>query len=144
VLAARATFGLPYHHARMRLDERDGVVEYETRRGGGGARLFVRYRPAPTVAPSEPGTLQEFLVERYHLFVERRGRLERGQVFHPPYPIAGAEVLAVEDALVAAAGLPAVSGAPATIHYSPGVDVEVFGLRAVGTAPSAPAPGRGP
>jgi uncharacterized protein YqjF (DUF2071 family) len=131
VLAARASFGLPYHHARMRLDEADGVTDYETRRTGGRRpRLHVRYRAGAPAAPSEPATLQHFLVERYHLFVERGGRLQRGQVFHEPYPVASAEVLAVEDELVAAAGLPPPGAAPAPLAcYSPGVDVEVFGLR---------------
>jgi len=47
------------------------------------------------------------------------------------YPVQRAEVLEVHDELVAAAGLPAVSGLPPIVHYSPGVDVEVFALEAV-------------
>jgi uncharacterized protein len=130
VAAARATFGLPYHHADMRLEERDGVVEYESRRRGGRRpRLLVRYRPAAAAAPSVEGTLQHFLIERYHLFVERRGALYRGQVSHAPYAVAAAELLHVEDELVAAAGLPAPGGPPVHVCHSAGVDVEVFGLK---------------
>jgi uncharacterized protein YqjF (DUF2071 family) len=129
VLAARATFGLPYHHAAMRLDERDGTVEYESRRRGGRRpRLLVRYRPGLAPARSADGTLQHFLVESYHLFVERRGALLRGRVSHPPYDVAGAELVALEDELVAAAGLPPVTAPPVHVCYAPGVDVEVFGL----------------
>jgi uncharacterized protein YqjF (DUF2071 family) len=127
VAAARATFGLPYHFARMRLDERDGAVEYETRRASGTQpRLFARYRIGEPLGASTPGTLEHFLLERYYLFVERSGVLYRAQVHHAPYPAQRATVLTVEDQLVAAAGLPAVAAPPAFAHYSTGVDVEVF------------------
>jgi uncharacterized protein YqjF (DUF2071 family) len=136
VLAARATFGLPYYHADMRLEAQpDGAVHYLTRRRSAAhPRLEVRYRaPDPArLQTSEPGTREHFLLERYYLFVERGGALLRAQVHHTPYPAAGAELLQVSDELVAAAGLPAVRGAPAFVHYSPGVDVEVFAPERVG------------
>ena len=72
-----------------------------------------------------------FLLERYLLFTERHGTSLRGQVHHTPYPVQHAEVLEVQDELVAAAGLPAVSGLPSHVHYSSGVDVEVFALQAI-------------
>jgi uncharacterized protein YqjF (DUF2071 family) len=55
----------------------------------------------------------------------------RAQVHHVPYPAHRAEVIDVQDELVAAAGLPAVSSLPMHVHYSPGVDVEVFALERV-------------
>jgi len=130
-LAARATFGLPYFWARMRREERDGLVDYETERLlGGPARSAFRYRVGPELGPSEVGSLQHFLVERYLLFVEKGGVIHRGQVHHPPYPVRAAEVLSVEDGLLARAGLPSPTTPPALAHYSEGVDVEVFGLEA--------------
>jgi uncharacterized protein YqjF (DUF2071 family) len=134
VWAARATFGLPYYHATMRRTEQpDGVVEYETRRSGGTHPVHrVRYRPGPALSPQpQPGSLEHFLLERYLLFVERDGTLLSGQVNHVPYPAHQAEVLEVHDELVAAGGLPPVQGPPVLMHYSPGVDVEVFALRPV-------------
>jgi uncharacterized protein len=52
-------------------------------------------------------------------------------VHHRPYPLHLAEVREVTESMVAAAGLPAPSGAPIA-HYSPGVDVDVFALDPVG------------
>jgi uncharacterized protein YqjF (DUF2071 family) len=129
VAAARATFGLPYFHARMSMIEEDGVVDYQTDRGA--ARHHVRYRIGESVGPAEAGTLDHFLVERYHLFVVKNGKTRRAQVYHRPYPIQRAEVLAVEDTLCEAAGLPSVRGEPRFVHYAGGVDVEVFAPRAV-------------
>jgi hypothetical protein len=37
------------------------------------------------------------------------------------------ESLVVSQSMIDAAGMPKLSGPPVTAHYSPGVDVEVFG-----------------
>jgi len=127
--AARATFGLPYFPARMSLEEADGEVTYETeRRLGPPARSRFRYRVGEALGASRPGTFEHFLVERYILFVERRGAIHRGQVHHTPYPVHRAELLEARDELASAAGI-ATSGPPAHVCWSPGVDVEVFALR---------------
>jgi len=128
VAAARAAFALPYHYARMELHEENGVAHYETTRTSTGVRHEVRYRVGEFLGASQPGTLEHFLLERYLLFTERRGVARKGQVHHVPYPVHRAEAIEVHDELVAAAGLPAASGPPAHVHYSPGVDVEVFAL----------------
>jgi uncharacterized protein YqjF (DUF2071 family) len=128
VAAARAAFALPYHHARMRVQESAGVVHYATIRSSNRARHEVRYRVGESLGASSPGTLEHFLLERYLLFTERGGATLQGHVHHVPYPAHRAEVLDVRDELVAAAGLPAVAGPPLHAHYSPGVDVEVFAL----------------
>jgi uncharacterized protein len=128
VAAARVAFSLPYHHARMDLRESSGVAHYVTTRLGNGVEHEVRYRIGERLGESKPGTLEHFFLERYLLFTERGSTPLKGQVHHVPYPVHRAEVLEVRDQLVAAAGLPAVSGLPVHAHYSPGVDVEVFAL----------------
>lgn len=131
--AARVTFGLPYYWARMHREESDGVVTYETeRRIGGPAKSQFRYRVGEPLPASEPGTLQHFLLERYYLFVERSGEIHRGQVHHVPYPVRWAEVLDCSEGLMERAGLPRPRGLPELVHYSDGVDVEVFGLQRMG------------
>jgi uncharacterized protein YqjF (DUF2071 family) len=131
VHAARVQWGLPYHFAEMEIAHEPGeVIAYRTRRRTAAApSLQVRYRIGAPLGPSLPGTLEHFLLERYLLFLERRGRIWSGQVHHPPYPAHGAELLEVQDGLVVAGGLPAVQGAPKHVHYAPGVDVEVFAIR---------------
>jgi uncharacterized protein YqjF (DUF2071 family) len=129
VFAARTGWGLPYHHAHMEITQKGAEVTYRTRRRSSGAAHQVRYRVGDVLGPSRPGTLQHFLLERYLLFVQCKGRLLAGQVHHTPYPAHQAQVLQVQDDLIAAAGFPRVQEPPAFVHYSPGVDVEIFPLR---------------
>lgn len=131
VQAARVGWGLPYHHARMTSASADGVTEYRTVRRSDGARHAVRYEVGGALGPSAPGSLEHFFLERYLLYSEKGDELVLGQVHHPPYPAQRATVHEVEDSLVAAAGLPPVSGPPALVHYAAGVDVEVFAPYAV-------------
>ncbi len=131
VIAARTFWGLPYHHARMSIVRHGTEIRYETRRRSSGARFAARYHVGEPLGASRPGTLEHFLLERYVLFVERRGHVFSGRVHHAPYPVHRAEIVEIEDELIAAAGLPEVAGAPAFVHYSHGVDVAIFGLEQV-------------
>jgi uncharacterized protein YqjF (DUF2071 family) len=125
VTAARATFGLPYHHARMKLEKSGDRVVYSTERKD--ARHAVTYTVG---GPAEKGPLETWLVERYELIARRRGRLMKASVRHVPYPIRTATVEKVEDSLGASCGLP-LAGPPRHVVFSEGVDVEVFALEAL-------------
>ncbi|WP_224364976.1 YqjF family protein [Hyalangium versicolor] len=130
VKLARAWFKLPYHFARMRLEYEGAWISYSSERlwpTPVPARCAVRCSPKGEAAVSKPGTLQHFLVERYYLYTLHGGSLWRGQVHHTPYPVRGVEVQGLDESLLAAAGLtrPQV---PPLVHFSEGVDVDVFGL----------------
>ena len=129
VAAARHFWGLPYFNAQMSLTRSGNRIAYTTRRRSNGASLDVRYRLGQPLGSSQPDTLEHFLLERYLLFVERRGKLHVGQVHHAPYPAQAAAVDAVEQSLIQAAGLSPLTNQPAFVHYAAGVDVEIFPLR---------------
>lgn len=124
VLAARWTYHLPYLWARMRL-ERDGDVRTWTTsrrwpgpRGAGGR---IRLRVG---APVQADPLATFLTARWGLFSTwYGGRTAWAPVDHPEWPLHAAELLELDDDLVAAAGLQ-VQGAPHVL-WSPGVPVRV-------------------
>lgn len=127
VQAARLGWSLPYFHATMHTETEEQRIEYSTRRPD-GTGLSCAYRRTEALGPSELGSQEHFFLERYILYAVRRGKLLRGQVHHTPYPAHAAELLELDENLSAAAGLP-VSGPPELIHASPGVDVEVFGIK---------------
>jgi uncharacterized protein YqjF (DUF2071 family) len=130
VKGARWGWGLPYHHAEMevRHDSSSGETSYSTvRRSDPSAMLRTRYTPGEALGPSEPGSLEFFLLERYYLFSVRGGRVDKGHVHHVPYPAQRVEVAEFSEGLIAAAGLPQTKGLPPVAHFSKGVEVEVFG-----------------
>ncbi|WP_254053575.1 YqjF family protein [Singulisphaera sp. GP187] len=137
VIAARAWFHLPYHHARMRLTHESpgagttpGAISYSSERlwpGPKPATHTIRCMPKGPITPAESGTLEHFLVERYLLYAAHRGRLHRGQVHHTPYPLQQADVTALDESLLAAAGI-VRPDVPPLAHFSRGVRVEVFPL----------------
>ena len=76
VLGARWTLGLNYTWARMRIEERDGVVSYRSRRRwpapkGAASRVVVRIGSA--AVPDVP--LATFLTARWGLHTHHLGRL---------------------------------------------------------------------
>lgn len=139
VIGARAVWKLPYHFARMGLDPgQGGRVAYTSERlwpgpTPAGCRLVYGPRDGRAPARASPGGLEHFLAERYVLYTTARGRLLRGRVHHAPYPLQVGECPALEENLLAAAGI-ARGGGPPLVHYSAGVDVEVFPLEDVGSA----------
>jgi uncharacterized protein YqjF (DUF2071 family) len=130
VCVARTVWGLPYFHARMSLRREQNGFCYESVRCRPGIRHRTRCRVAELLGPSEPSSIEFFFLERYLLFLERRGRVFAGQVYHTAYPAQRAEVLELDDQLVEAAGIVGVAGPPAFVHYASGVDVEIFSLQA--------------
>jgi uncharacterized protein YqjF (DUF2071 family) len=130
VLAARAVFGLPYFWSRTAMDAADGVIRYSSRRHGGGPSSTIVARPG---AVQEADPLADFLTARWGMFTARGGRTRFLPNEHEPWPLHAAELLSLDDELVAAAGLPGVTDrAPDSVLFSPGVTTR-FG-REVGRA----------
>lgn len=123
VLGARAAFALPYTWARMRVVESGGVITYSSRRRWPGPRTAgtrVVVRPGEPLPPGDP--LAAFLTARYGLHTRIGGRLVHVPNSHEPWPLHAAEVLDLDDGLLAAAGLPGLAGRPPdSVLVSPGV-----------------------
>jgi hypothetical protein len=137
VWLARHLFHLPYHYARMFLehesigsgDHSPSILYSGTRRWPGPlpASYSVRATPVGPIRTASPGTLEHFLVERYILFTFRKSRLHLGRVHHTPYPLQSAKLLAIDETLLAAAGIERPHVTPLT-HFSGGVNVDIFPL----------------
>ncbi|WP_331766759.1 DUF2071 domain-containing protein [Embleya sp. NBC_00896] len=124
VLTARATLRLPYRWARMRIDRTGDGVRYTTRRHrleGAPRHATAHVRVGAPI--TEPTPLERFVTARWGLHTRLGHRTLYLPNAHPEWPLYRAELLHLDEDLVAAAGLPDVGGDPASVLYSPGVPV---------------------
>lgn len=108
-LGARLAFATPYTWARMGVRRDGDEISYVTSRrwpsprGAGGE---MRLRVGEPIA--EPSPLEHFVTARFGLHTRHLGRTWWVPNTHPAWPLRRAELLHLEDSLVAAAGLPGV------------------------------------
>ncbi|RZT64408.1 hypothetical protein EV140_0658 [Microcella alkaliphila] len=163
-LAAQSLFGLPYRwaHAGQRIAE--GTIEYRSRRRGGprldsgradrAARALATTaatgmpdarteHPLPsTRIHARPSTaavdtpLSRFLTDRWGFHETRRGRTIYARNRHEPWPLVEAELLRLDDGLLAAAGFADLAAREpdsvlATPPEHPGIVTEFAAARAI-------------
>jgi uncharacterized protein YqjF (DUF2071 family) len=125
VLVARASYRLPYFWSRMRIEEHDREITYDTRRlTSRETTSHVRVRIGAPFDASELNARDHLLTARWVLFSSAGNRHRFARAFHEPWPLHRADALDVDDRLIAAAGLPQPTDPP-LVHYSPGVDVKI-------------------
>jgi uncharacterized protein YqjF (DUF2071 family) len=122
VLAARWAARLPYLWSRMRIDRAGDVLTYTSQRrwpGPHGAHCRVVVQVGRPLAEVNP--LARFLTARWGL--HRPGR--HGAVYwpneHGEWPLHQAELLDLDESLMAAAGLDPAAALPESVLFSPGV-----------------------
>jgi len=132
VHGARATYRLPYHHARMSVTRQGGRVTYHSRslpRQRPRAAFQASYAPTGPPTSAAPGTLEHFLTERYTLFtVDAAHRLHSADIHHAPWPLQPAQADLGENTMTAPFGIALAHGEP-LLHYAARQDVVVWPLR---------------
>lgn len=129
VLGARLALNLPYTWSRMRVQQRTDVFAYTSRRRwpaprGASSRVVVRVGTA--VVQDHP--LADFLTARWALHTRAWGATRYLPNTHPRWPLQQAELLELDDELLAAAGLPGLAARPPdSVLFSRGVRTQ-FGL----------------
>jgi uncharacterized protein YqjF (DUF2071 family) len=134
VALARALFLLPYYNAGMATWEtKNGSIEYRSHRTHAGAPpadFRGRYRPAGPVYLSEPGTLENWLTERYALYtVDAKGRPHIGEIHHVQWPLQAAEAEIQPHSLVGASAALRLPDAAPLIHFVRRIDMAAWPLR---------------
>lgn len=126
VRLARATFHLPYFDARMSSEKKGDEVSYRsvrTHRGAPPAEFAARYRPAGEPFESRPGTLEDFLTERYCLYAaDGRGNVRRGEIHHQMWPLRPAEAEVETLRMTGQIGVDLPDTEP-LLHFSERLDV---------------------
>ena len=135
VAIARRIWHLNYVFAKLQMRiEHSGKAAYSgmRHRQSGNYAVEVHVDRSVESSTAEPGTLDEFLLERYHLITRRPdGTFMVGQVHHGPYRFFPVAVAGVVQTLTTAQGCSVeLNREPDHIVYSPGVDVGISALRA--------------
>lgn len=128
VKIARWMWHLPYFHSGMTFSNERTAYEYGLKRPD-NIQSKIKIEAGQPLSPSQPDSLEYFLLERYLLFTQLRGRILRGQVHHVPYPACQASLVDLEDQLLEVNGFTALNSSPDVVHFSTGVDVEIYSLK---------------
>ncbi len=130
-IVARTTYTLPYCFGRASNrrvgDELHTMVERRWPSGDRAANTNIHLRIGESIVA--PSSLEIFLSARWGLYTTTRGgSLRYAPISHEPWRLQRAEIVALEDSLIEAAGFVApnskVNGEP-HVMYSPGVPVRV-------------------
>lgn len=110
VRVARTGFHLAYRDAKMSIFEKEGWYEYSSHRtckaDQPAANFVGKYRPVDEVFLAQPGTIEHWLTARYCLYTtDRKGRLLRGEIDHPPWPLQHAKLEIEENSMLSWLGL---------------------------------------
>jgi uncharacterized protein YqjF (DUF2071 family) len=127
VRGARWSFHLNYYDAQMRLEQvADGSIRYNshrTHRGAPPADLVARYRPTGDPYRAAPSHFDSWLTDRYCLYsADRQGRVYRGEIHHPPWPLQPAEAHFESNTMTAPLGL-TLPDIPPILHFARRIDV---------------------
>ncbi len=130
VVAARTVFGLPYFWASADFGRDGQDYRYGSRRVGGGPSTRIVSRASAVPVVGDP--LADFLTARWRLFVARGETTVVQANRHGPWPLVSAELLHLDDGLLAAAGLPGLAARPPdSVLFSPGVLTQFSGARPI-------------
>ena len=134
VRVARRTFHVPYFDARMHVQADDdgcGHVYRSRRTEGPPGEFEGRYRSTGKASHAAPGTLEHWLTERYCLYsADRRGRIYRGEVHHPPWPLEHAECEIESNTLANQLKID-LPLRPALVHFARRLDVVAWCVRRI-------------
>lgn len=129
VLTARIMLGLPYTWARMSIVRGGGTLTYDSARRWPRAEpgspvplptTHVRIRPLPTEVVDDP--LADFLTARWGMHVARGGRTRFWPNEHHRWTLQEAELVELDDQLLAATGFPGLAARPPdSVLYARGV-----------------------
>jgi uncharacterized protein YqjF (DUF2071 family) len=129
VLTARAAFSLPYFWASATVQRLGYDLSYRSSRlPGNGPSTLIRSRRSDVSVRDDP--LADFLTARWRLFVRRGSRTLVQANQHGPWPLFEAQLLEIDDGLLAASGFGDLAlRPPDSVLYSPGVLTQFSGPR---------------
>jgi len=140
VWAARTFFYLPYFRAKLSLErpapEQLRYTGHRVHNGAPEAEFAATWELGAALPPTELGSLDFFLTERYCLYAAggqgpgRGEKLYRGRIAHQPWPLREVRLLDYRSDLLVGHGLPTPVGEP-LLHAGGPLHVDLWALQRV-------------
>jgi uncharacterized protein YqjF (DUF2071 family) len=115
------TFGLPYRFGD--LDYKHGRSFQGSVSASDGRLTYAGEVSESGFGRCAPGSVDEFTLERYTAFTQRRKRKRLFRIWHPPWPQAKAKIHVTDETLISSTGRWWKNAEPIGANYSPGVEV---------------------
>jgi uncharacterized protein len=130
VLTGRWTYRLPYVWSHMSVTASPDRFRYASSRRWPGPRGARCDAVVARGTPVTPGPLEYFLTYRFRLYSVVGRRLVQALASHGPWELFTGTLEALEESVLAAAGLPPATGEP-LVHTTAGVSVRIGGWRRI-------------
>ena len=130
---APRAYGVPYQYTRGRVDVDGDTYSWRSKRVNGGQELVGSCIGAGEAMQAEPGSLEEFLFERYCLYTSHKEKLCIAHTHHDPWVFRKGEAEVMSNTLTESYDL-GISDVlkPDLIHISDGVLVHMWSVEEVG------------
>ena len=133
-LYAPFAYSLPYKYAKCNLERnnQNGFIWHSKRRSDG---LSLRGQSFPNgpILEAEKNSLEEFLFERYCLYVKHKGKTCRAYTYHEPWKYRVGDAELIENTLTDSYNL-GINNIlkPDLVHLSEGVEVLTWKIEPIG------------
>lgn len=126
---APRTYGLPYRYAKGNVKKSGDKWNWRSSRNNGQFKLAGTTEVIGEQMQAQPGSLEEFLFERYSLYTSHKGSLRRGYTHHNKWKFQLAKVELTENSLTESFNLGIDKPlTPELVHYSDGVRVRTYSI----------------
>ncbi|MDG1549296.1 MAG: DUF2071 domain-containing protein [Candidatus Poseidoniaceae archaeon] len=126
---APRTYGLPYRYAKGNVKKSGDKWNWRSSSNNGQFKLAGTTEVIGEQMQAQPGSLEEFLFERYSLYTSHKGSLRRGYTHHNKWKFQLAKVKLTENSLTESFNLGIDELlTPELVHYSDGVRVRTYSI----------------
>lgn len=122
VLGAKAA-SLPYRLAKMDMHQQNNKIVFTSKRLFGCEKFSANYQPISAPAPTEPGSLDNWLLERYSLFTKWGPFILRGDILHEKWEVSNVKAKIEENSVFP------MGDKPLRMHYSLKKQTLIFPLK---------------
>ena len=127
---AKTFFRLPYTYMEMKYKKVNDLIVFESEKKS-GVQLLCNYKSVSAPSPTEKGSLEEWLVQRYCLYtVSKKGEPMRADILHEPWMLEKVEAKIHQNTLLSSLNIVPEIEEP-ILHYAKKAVVRIWPISMV-------------